>query len=413
MAEKYKGNTVLAVEPSSFLKNLPPFSNVFDLNSKTLENSIQALVQWKEENFDDDSTENTWLGCPGNVTLAVSLLWAEFFECDLAMFSIRKETSFLENLEQFIASIQAFMLNQNIERTKPLASTKKQRAKRRADEKNVPYLYDVRFVEKNSSLVIGESQSGRTLVVTFDFFQEAFSLLYQLKIAGFWAKSFFLQMCASGKDIDGLILTQFNAVVQKCLKDEIILEPLCSACKKAAKQNSSVSLEFEDKSLVLFQRSVETLEKIMSANSSRVGLFYESMLWYMFWVFLPQVKKAGYSSLIRKAILAMEEFAKLEKTSSSLLFEEELAKAEELQKQYEIEVISLDEIEKAPFPKVSSDFNRKEEKSNTQKFPNPPIFEFEGQFHQGDLIPTDLLNVSSDFQKTKSKKKKFVQKQKK
>lgn len=330
-----KENPILVSESFDFEDQIPEFFNVFNLSSKALENSYATIDQWDTEVFAENPTEKTWLERPKNISSAVFLFWKEFFTCDLCSLSVRKQTNLIENTETFSNWIQNFALVQNTERTKLMASTKKQRTKKAVVEDSSTFLYNVRYREKDNVLLIVGTSIGKTLMVSLDFFQDQFFLVYGLRLGGPYAHFFFLQLVSKPSAIEGFIYTQYEYILQKCIPGTVVLEPIQNACNKFAFKEPLLQGDNEDKTLLLFQKSFETIEKIFVSNRSRAGLLFETTFFYFFAIFLPKVQKAGYRSLIRKAIRAMEVWVAFETQAFEEEQGEQLSIVHEKQKAFE------------------------------------------------------------------------------
>lgn len=108
------------------------------------------------------------------VTAAVHTLWLELVFCDAAELTLRKKTELVDGPNSFFELVQSFVLEQNIERSRLLASSQKQRKKRAILEEGATFLYASRFKEKEQILLVGSAQVQKTFQVSLDFYETEF-----------------------------------------------------------------------------------------------------------------------------------------------------------------------------------------------------------------------------------------------
>lgn len=100
-----------------------------------------------------------------------------------------------------------------------------------------------------------------------------------------------------------------------------------------------------DKSVFAFQRSIETIERILGTNRSRFGLFADILVSYLLIRFLPNLEANGYISLIQKFDRGNQMFSRCENNCiQTLVLVEEISQSARNTEQENQQVQSTEQV---------------------------------------------------------------------
>lgn len=161
-----------------------------------------------------------------------------------------------------------------------MSLTKKERSQKVLKEDAPGFFMEARFREKTGTLFIGSGV--RALNISLKIGMDALFINYELAVNGDAADKIFQRMVAQPQEIELFLASQFLLMLQRSLQTSLALEPLQKFLAKfKTKEIFSFSNE-TDRSIVLFQKSLESIDRVLDSNRSRFGVFSESFTWFFF-----------------------------------------------------------------------------------------------------------------------------------